>query len=149
MKTHHYSTQITWTGNQGTGTNDYKSYERSHSIKTSSKPEILASSDPAFRGDPSKHNPEELFLSSISSCHMLWFLHLCSVQGIVVTDYIDNASGTMMEEIDGSGRFTEIVLNPVISIENENHRAMLPAIHELAHAKCFIANSLNFPVRIL
>lgn len=148
LKTHHYSTQVNWTGNKGEGTKSYTSYERSHSITAQSKPEILASSDPAFRGDPSKYNPEELLIASVSSCHMLWFLHLCSVQGVVVSEYSDQASGTMIEEFDGSGKFSEIVLNPKIVLQNEEHRAILPAIHELAHAKCFIANTLNCNVII-
>lgn len=149
MKTHSYTTQISWTGNTGEGTTSYKSYERSHELSSAQKEIIQLSSDPAFRGDPSKYNPEELLVSAVSSCHMLWFLHLCAVQGIVVTAYRDNPEGIMIEEIDGSGYFKEIILKPEIEIENEQHRALLPAIHELAHSKCFIANSLNCPVRIL
>ncbi len=149
MKTHQYTSQITWTGNKGEGTSSYKAYERSHQILVPGKTPIEASSDPAFRGDKTKMNPEELLVSAVSSCHMLWFLHLCAVQGIVVTAYRDNPEGIMIEEIDGSGYFKEIILKPEIEIENEQHRALLPAIHELAHSKCFIANSLNCPVRIL
>jgi organic hydroperoxide reductase OsmC/OhrA len=148
MKTHTYTTQITWTGNTGEGTTSYKSYERSHELSSSQKEIIQLSSDPAFRGDPTKYNPEELLVSAVSSCHMLWFLHLCAVQGIVVTAYLDKPEGIMIEEIDGSGYFKEIILKPEIEIENEQHRALLPAIHELAHSKCFIANSLNCPVHI-
>ncbi|TNE70577.1 OsmC family peroxiredoxin [bacterium] len=149
MKTHHYTTQITWTGNAGKGTTNYKSYERSHELSSAQKEIIQLSSDPAFRGDPTKYNPEELLVSAVSSCHMLWFLHLCAVQGVVVTAYADSPEGIMLEELDGSGYFSEIILKPKIEIENEEHRALLPAIHELAHSKCFIANSLTCKVSIL
>jgi organic hydroperoxide reductase OsmC/OhrA len=88
-KSHRYQVQVLWTGNTGQGTDNYKSYERSHKITVEGKPAILGSSDPAFRGDKSKHNPEELLLASLSSCHMLWYLHLCAEASIVVTDYFD------------------------------------------------------------
>jgi len=83
---HHYKTTIRWTGNKGQGTADYRSYERSHTAFIDGKQDILCSSDPAFRGDKTKHNPEELFLVSIASCHMLWYLHLCAEAGVVVID---------------------------------------------------------------
>src|SRR5574341_2146686 len=102
---HKYSVTIHWTGNKGKGTIDYRSYERSHTIATENKVDILCSSDPAFRGDKTKHNPEELLVAALSSCHMLWYLHLCSAGGIVVTQYIDRAEGIMVEEAGGSGRF--------------------------------------------
>src|SRR5688500_3083851 len=102
-KEHVYTLTIAWTGNSGTGTSGYRTYERSHRISATNKPEILASSDPAFRGDKQKYNPEELLVASLSSCHMLWFLHLCADQGIIVTDYIDNPSGVMVETADGGG----------------------------------------------
>lgn len=89
---HDYSLKIKWTGNTGKGTSNYTAFERSHSIFVENKKEILGSSDPAFRGDKTKHNPEDLLLASISACHMLWYLHLCAVAGIIVTDYIDNAT---------------------------------------------------------
>ncbi len=138
---------IEWTGNLGEGTSSYKNYERNHSIKVAGKVEIDASSDPSFRGDPTKHNPEELFLSSLSSCHMLWFLHLCSVEGVIVTEYTDQAEGTMTEENDGSGRFTEVTLNPTVTITEERMAAKLDSIHKKANQMCFIANSCNFPVK--
>src|SRR6185437_1735743 len=96
---HHYSTSIKWTGDQGTGTSGYKDYERNHAITAGDKEVIQASSDPAFRGDGSKYNPEELLVASLSSCHMLWYLHLCADAGVVVVDYTDDAKGTM-EEVD-------------------------------------------------
>lgn len=147
MKLHNYQATIEWMGNLGGGTSGYKSYERSHSIKINGKAEIEASSDPSFLGDPTKHNPEELFISSLSSCHMLWFLHLCSAEGVIVTEYTDQADGIMQEEKNGSGRFTEVVLNPYVVVAEERMAIKLDSIHQKANQMCFIANSCNFPVK--
>ncbi|RNC83993.1 MAG: OsmC family peroxiredoxin [Balneola sp.] len=146
MKSHNYQATITWTGNTGSGTASYRDYERSHNIQAGGKPVIESSSDPSFRGDSSKYNPEELFLASLSSCHMLWFLHLCSVEGIIVTGYKDKASGIMTEEKGGSGKFTRVTLHPSVTVLEERMRAKLDSIHHEANKKCFIANSCNFPI---
>lgn len=146
-KQHHYKTTIQWTGNNGTGTDHYKSYERSHKIIIENKVAIVASSDPAFRGDPSKHNPEDLFVSSLASCHMLWYLHLCSEAGVVVIDYVDTATGTMVETREGGGHFTEVILNPVVTVTEKSMTGKATDLHKKANALCFIANSVNFPVR--
>ncbi|QHT71045.1 OsmC family peroxiredoxin [Rhodocytophaga rosea] len=148
-KEHLYTLTITWTGNTGTGTSGYRMYERSHRISAIDKPEILASSDPAFRGDKQKYNPEELLVASLSSCHMLWFLHLCADQGIIVTDYVDNPSGKMVETAGGGGRFTEVTLHPIVTISTPGSLYQLDELHNRAHQLCFIANSVNFPVKHL
>ena len=148
MKQHHYKTSLNWTGNTGNGTRSYQTYERSHTIEAPNKVPIPLSSDPAFRGDSSKFNPEELLISSVSSCHMLWFLHLCSVSGIIVTAYSDEPEGIMTEATDGSGKFTSISLHPIVSISDESKRSQLEQIHHDAHKKCFITNSLSVPVTI-
>ncbi|MHA4894803.1 OsmC family protein [Pedobacter sp. PWIIR3] len=145
-KEHQYTTSLTWTGNKGSGTMDYRSYERSYVISVENKADILGSSDSAFMGDKTKHNPEDLLVSSLSSCHMLWYLHLCSQNGIVVLDYKDAAVGKMIEEADGSGRFTAVTLYPVVTITDEAHIEKANSLHEQAHKMCFIANSCNFPV---
>ncbi len=145
-KQHHYKTTVTWTGNLGKGTLGYKGYERSHSIIVENKALIAASSDPAFMGDPSKHNPEELFLASLSSCHMLWYLHLCTDNGIIVTAYTDYATGTMEENEEG-GKFIEVELHPQVVVAQESMIEKANELHEQANKKCFIANSCNFPVR--
>jgi organic hydroperoxide reductase OsmC/OhrA len=145
-KEHNYSLTVKWTGNTGSGTSNYKAFERSHSIIVDNKAEILASSDPAFRGDKTKHNPEELLLAAVSSCHMLWYLHLCAEAGIVVTAYTDNATGTMTETSNGGGRFTEITLHPNITIADSSMIQQAHALHKKANELCFIATSLNFPV---
>lgn len=146
MKNHHYKAKIDWTGNTGAGTKDYKSFERSYTISIANKPDIQGSSDPAFLGDPTKYNPEELLLASLSSCHMLWYLHLCAVNGIVVTDYIDEATGIMEELKDGSGKFTKVTLHPVVTITDPSKTAQAHELHAQANKMCFIANSCNFPV---
>lgn len=147
-KLHHYLTKIEWTGNLGSGTFDYRSYSRNHIISASTKPEILSSSDPSFRGDNTRYNPEELFLSSISSCHMLWYLHLCAVNHLVVEEYIDKAEGVMEEESNGSGHFTSVTLKPQVTFSGNPDLELAKKLHHEAHAKCFIANSVNFDVKI-
>lgn len=146
MKQHTYKATITWTGNQGTGTSEYKAYSRNHVISAEGKKEIEGSSDPSFRGDKSRYSPEDLLLDSISACHMLWYLHLCSVNGVIVTDYVDNATAIMTEEKDGSGRFTEATLNPIVSVKDESMIAKANVLHHEANKLCFIARSVNFPV---
>jgi organic hydroperoxide reductase OsmC/OhrA len=146
MREHTYILEVIWTGNQGQGTETYNGYLRNHQIIGLNKPPIHASSDPIFRGDGSKYNPEELFLGSISSCHMLWYLHICSQQGISVLSYQDFPEGKM-EENEKGGRFTAVNLNPVILISNKSEIIQAERLHEIAHKYCFIANSCNFPIR--
>ena len=147
MKNHNYNVKVEWTGNEGNGTLNYKSYNRNHIISGEEKyNEILASSDPSFLGDKSRYNPEDLFLSSLSSCHMLWYLHLCSVHKIIVTDYIDNATGVMEETNNGSGKFKEVTLNPLVTIQNNDHSKKANELHAEANKMCFIANSCNFVI---
>jgi organic hydroperoxide reductase OsmC/OhrA len=145
---HHYSITVKWTGNTGHGTEDYNTYSRDHIIEGLDKPSIPASSDPKFRGDKTRWNPEELLLASISTCHKLWFLHLCSVNNISVQSYEDAAQGVMMEENDGSGRFISATLHPKIRLRHGDDSSKAAELHHLAHQKCFIANSLNFPVEV-
>ena len=113
-KQHHYATTVRWTGNLGTGTSAYRAYSRDHEIRSPGKPAIPASSDPAFHGDASRYNPEELLVASLSTCHMLWYLHLCAVNKVVVLDYEDQAGGIMEETDDGGGRFLQVTLRPRI-----------------------------------
>jgi organic hydroperoxide reductase OsmC/OhrA len=147
MKQHTYEARVDWTGNDGEGTKTYRSYRRDHLITADGKPPIPGSSDPSFRGDPSRHNPEELLVATLSSCHMLWYLHLCAVNQIVVVDYHDAASGVMEEAADGSGAFVRVVLKPVVKISSGDP-ALARTLHAEAHRFCFIARSVNFPVEI-
>ena len=146
-KLHRYKAEIKWTGNKGSGTDHYTHYERDFNITIGNKPIIHGSSDPAFRGDKNKYNPEDLLLSAVSSCHMLWYLHLCSVAGVVVEEYTDNATGIMEERKDGSGCFTEVVLNPRVIVSLESMLPKATELHTLANQMCFIANSVNFPIK--
>lgn len=143
---HHYEATIKWTGNKGTGTDNYRTYERSHQIIIDNKPDILGSSDPAFLGDKTKHNPEDLLVASLSSCHMLWYLHLCAEEGVIVTDYIDNATGVMLETSNGGGQFSEVILHPMVTVTEDSMVAKANELHQKANELCFIANSVNFPV---
>lgn len=148
MKQHRYEPQVQWTGNLGEGTKTYRSYRRDHMILADGKPEIPGSSDPSFRGDSSRYNPEELLVASLSACHMLWYLHLCSVSKIAVLEYCDAASGLMEEHDDGSGKFVRVALRPAVLLRAGDDQAKALALHHEAHRFCFIAGSVNFPVEI-
>lgn len=143
---HNYKLTVKWTGNTGTGTSNYREYERSHIIITENKADILGSSDPAFRGDKSKHNPEDLLLAALSSCHMLSYLHLCALSEVIVTEYIDHATGIMIYTPDGGGHFSEVTLNPIVTVTDNSMRKKADELHKKANELCFIANSVNFPV---
>lgn len=146
MKDHEYRVAVTWI--DSSGTKEYRSYTRDHVIACKGKPPIAASSDPLFRGDASRYNPEELLVAALSSCHMLWYLHLCATHGVTVISYSDVAAGTVHFEPDGSGRFTHAALRPLVTIDEASDPAVAKALHEEAHAKCFIARSANFPVTV-
>lgn len=146
MKKHAYEVVVKWTGNEGVGTKNYATYRRDHMITALGKTPIEGSSDPAFRGDPNRYNPEELFLSSLSTCHMLWYLHLCSTHGITVVDYKDNPKGIMIEDEDGSGYFESVTLFPKAMIKEEDKKEKALQLHHEANQFCFIANSVNFAV---
>lgn len=146
-KEHHYSTQLNWTGNIGEGTADYKAYLRDHVLSAGGKPEIPGSSDPSFRGSPDRYNPEELLVASLSACHMLWYLHLCAVNGVIVVDYHDYAEGTMVETADGGGHFSVVTLRPVVTVAEASMTGKAMSLHHDANKLCYIANSCNFPVK--
>jgi organic hydroperoxide reductase OsmC/OhrA len=137
---------VQWTGNKGTGTSGYRDYGRDHTIRSGTKPDIPGSSDPAFRGDAARWNPEDLLVASASACHKLWYLHLCADAGVGVLAYEDDAEGTM---ISGAthGQFSEIVLRPRITIRAGDDRELAIDLHHEAHKQCYIANSVNFPIR--
>jgi organic hydroperoxide reductase OsmC/OhrA len=145
-KDHIYKTMVKWVGNKGVGTTNYSAYSRDHVISVAGKPDIPGSSDPAFRGDKSRYNPEELLVSSLSTCHMLWYLHLCAEAGVVVVGYVDHATGTMSETEDGGGKFTKVDLHPTVTVLNESMMGTARNLHQKAHDMCFIANSVNFSV---
>ncbi len=148
MKTHTYQACVHWTATDSESTKSYRNYSRNHTITAAGKPEIRGSSAPDFRGDAARYNPEELLVASLCACHMLWYLHLCSVNGIAVVDYRDNASGAMEENDDGFGQFVRVELRPVVSISRDSDRAKALSLHDDAHRLCFIARSVNFPVEV-
>ncbi|HUT47913.1 MAG TPA: OsmC family protein [Alphaproteobacteria bacterium] len=141
-KEHRYTATTIWSG----ATTGYKDYARAHEIRIDGKPPIAASSDAALGGDAGRINPEDMLVGALSSCHMLWYLHLCAVKGVVVTHYEDAAQGVMIEE-PGKGRFTQVTLRPVVMITAESDAALAKSLHERAHRECFIANSVNFPMK--
>ena len=145
-KEHIYPINLAWTGNLGDGTKTYTGYSRAHEIFIEGKPTITGSSDPHFRGDASRYNPEELLVAALSACHMLYYLHLCADAKIIVVDYQDSAKGKMVETADGGGHFTEVVIRPRVIISKESDANLANEIHHKAHEFCFIANSVNFPV---
>jgi|SRR5581483_3014254 len=144
---HRYQLQLTWTGNTGQGTANYRAYKRDHEITAPGKQALIAgSSDATFRGDAARYNPEELLLAALSACHMLSMLHLCADAGICVTSYSDQPEGLMVTDRDGSGRFTELTLRPQMIITDPARIEEAKSLHHRAHELCFIANSVNFPV---
>lgn len=148
MSTHEYTSAIRWTGNRGEGTRSYRGYGRTWTIEVPGKPHIHCSNDPLLGGNPSLHNPEDLLISSLSACHMLWYLHLASSAGIEVQEYSDRPIGIGENAPDGSGRFVRAVLRPRIVLAAESDVARADAIHGKIHEVCFIARSVNFPVSI-
>lgn len=146
-KTHSYPIRMRWTGNTGQGTRDFRAYERAHEYSAEGKPVIPGSADPNFRGDGTRYNPEELLVMSLSSCHMLWYLHLCAESTVVVVSYVDDAVGTMVETADTGGHFVEVVLRPAVTLASGSDIALAESLHERAQHLCFVANSVNFPVR--
>lgn len=150
QREHHYRVRVQWTGNKGTGTASYQGYGRDHEISAPlpGRPAIPASSDPAFRGDPSRWNPEELFVAAVSSCHKLWYLHLCATAGLVITSYVDDAEGVMVEGGSEPGRFASVTLRPRIALTRAADIDKARALHKDAHARCFIANSIRTPVTV-
>lgn len=145
MKKHEYAVHTKWTGNDGDGTKTYRGYRRDHVISAAGKPELAGSSDPAFRGDRTRWNPEELLVAALSSCHMLAYLHLCAVNAIVIEEYEDAAAGLMEERPNGAGAMVSVTLHPRVTISSGDARKA-EELHLTAHELCFIANSVNFPV---
>ncbi|GGB55268.1 peroxiredoxin [Tistrella bauzanensis] len=146
-RVHHYAATVAWTGDLGQGTAGYRSFSRDHDIRMDGKPAIAGSSDPAFRGDATRHNPEDLLVGSAAACHMLWYLHLASQAGVIVRGYTDDATGEMTETADGGGAFSRIVLRPRVEI-SAGDPGLARTLHVRAHELCFIANSLRCPIEV-
>jgi organic hydroperoxide reductase OsmC/OhrA len=146
-RTHRYEVAVVWTGDRGEGTASYRAYGRDHEVTADGRPMLAGSSDPAFRGDRGRWNPEQLLVAALSQCHLLAYLHVCAVSDVVVVAYEDNADGVMAETEDGGGRFTEVTLRPLVTVADASMTATALELHHRAHELCFIASSVNFPVR--
>ncbi|REJ05153.1 OsmC family peroxiredoxin [Microbacterium bovistercoris] len=146
MTTHDYEIQLTWTGNSGAGTASPRAYSRDHEVAASGPPALLGSSDPAFRGDPTRWNPEQLYLASVAQCHMLWYLGLAAQAGVVVTAYEDHPAGIMVEEATGAGQFESVTLRPTVTITAASDPAAAAELHERVGDYCFIARSIKTPI---
>jgi organic hydroperoxide reductase OsmC/OhrA len=144
---HHYDVQVTWTGNLGTGTSAYRAYSREHVVTADGRAPLPGSSDPAFRGDPTRWNPEQLLVASLAQCHMLWYLHLASSAGVVVTAYEDVAHGVVAISPDGAGQFESVTLHPTVTVTESSMRDLAEKLHHDVPGLCFVARSVNFPVR--
>lgn len=143
---HHYATSIEWLGNRGTGTSGYRDYGREVLLTAEGKHPIDGSADKSFHGNADRWNPEDMLLAALSQCHLLSYLHVAVLHGIVVTAYTDDAVGTMEQTSDGGGRFTSVTLRPNVTVATEQMVEAAKAAHREASAKCFIATSVNFPV---
>ena len=144
---HHYAVEVEWLGNRGTGTSGYRDYGRQVIVRVDGKPSLEGSSDKPFHGDADRWNPEDLLLTALAQCHLLSYLHVAVLRGVVVTDYVDHAVGTMVQTPDGGGHFTEVMLRPVVTVSSDDMVEAATDAHHEASEKCFIANSVNFAVR--
>ncbi|GAA1616445.1 OsmC family protein [Actinoplanes couchii] len=144
IREHDYRVTVRWSGDTGAG---YRDYTRDHDVLAEGKPTLQGSADPVFRGVPERWNPEDLLVAALAECHMLSFLSLCARARIAVTDYRDTAAGIMREGAGHPGRFTEVVLRPQVTVADPAMIERAAALHQEAHEQCFIANSVNFPVR--
>lgn len=144
---HRYRVEVTWEGNRGSGTSGVRDYDRRTSIRVDGKPTLAASADVPFRGEADRHNPEDLLLAALAQCHLLSFLYAATTLGIVVEAYDDGATALLRQEGNG-GRFEEAVLHPRVTVRDAEMVDRVTEAHRLAHEWCFIANSVNFDVRI-
>lgn len=144
---HRYALTVRWTGNLGTGTSSYRAYSRDHDVEIPGLPVLKGSADPTFHGDRERYNPEQLLLAALSQCHMLSFLHVAVKHGVTVTGYEDQAEGLMRTNRDGSGQFESVTLKPRVTTAAPVSDELFAELHHAANAVCFIARSVNFPVR--
>ena len=147
----HYTAETLWLRNDG----DFlgNRYSRRHLLRFDSGLEVPGSSSPHVvplpMSDASALDPEEAFVSSLSSCHMLWFLSIAGKRKFCVDRYFDTASGVMEKNADGKMAMTVVTLRPdvVFSGERQPGREELAQLHHDAHEACFIANSVKTEVR--
>ena len=147
LNQHHYEVNVLWTGNKGTGTSSYRDYGRDHSVSAVGLPVLLGSAERTFHGDRERWNPEQLLVTALAQCHLLSYLHVAVLHGVVITRYEDTATAIMVMNRDGSGQFESVALHPKIQVGDPATAELALSLHAEASAKCFIARSVNFPVR--
>jgi organic hydroperoxide reductase OsmC/OhrA len=143
---HSFAVSVEWLGNRGTGTSGYRDFSRAVELRAEGKHAILASAAKPFHGDADRWNPEEQLIGALAQCHLLSYLHAATQAGVVIESYTDAATGTLHTNSDGSGALVEVVLHPVVTI-SAGDPALAERLHAEANRLCFIANSVNFPVR--
>lgn len=144
---HRFTAHVTWIGNLGDGTASHAGYGRDYTVLVPGKPALPGSAAPSFRGDAGRHNPEDMFLASVAACHMLFYLSRCASRRIRVLSYEDEVSGTLTLDPGGGGRFSEIILRPVVTVAGGADEALAISLHDEAHKLCFIANSCTAVIR--
>jgi organic hydroperoxide reductase OsmC/OhrA len=115
---------------------------RAHTIELGEQA-LSASSAPEYKGDPAKADPEEMLIGALSSCHMLWFVALARAKRLSLVSYEDDAGGIL----DGR-RFTGAILRPQVEFDDGTDAATIRELHRKSHERCFISNSVNFPVEV-
>lgn len=145
-RAHEYALHARWEGDGTAGTTTYASYTRALEVRIGNKAPLALSADAAFRGDPARHNPEDLLLAALASCHMLAYLALCARRRVRVLRYEDHAQARMVVHPDGSGEFESVTLRPYVTIAAGSARELALALHEDAGRLCFIARSVRTPV---
>ena len=146
MNTHQFKIELDWKLPLKTNNNHQRTYIKSHTIYIKDKPNLEVSAAKVFKGDPKLYNPEDLLLSSLTSCHMMSYLYCCAQNNIEVVSYSDESEAFLEVNSDGSGRITKVILNPIVYITDPNQIELANSLHKKANRLCFIANSCNFVV---
>jgi organic hydroperoxide reductase OsmC/OhrA len=136
---HVFASTLTWTG--GPSTRDYV-------VRTADGAEIAGSAPVMFKGDGTRASPEDMTVAALSACQMLTYLAFCARKGITVVAYEDRAEGTLDRVGPGKIKFVDVVLRPRVRVADAKDVAAAAALHHDAHEACFVANSVNFPVRV-
>lgn len=140
---HSFNVNLEWEKlNEGNS----KRISKSHKVLIDGKPHLDVSAAKSFKGDPTLYNPEDLLLSSLTSCHMMSYLYCCSISDIDVIAYQDESEAILEVNPDGSGKITKVILRPRVEIRDEKFKKLAMELHQKASELCFIANSCNFPV---
>ncbi|MGV0996986.1 OsmC family protein [Empedobacter falsenii] len=143
---HLFKVALNWIKKESKMDSSTRIYTKSHHISIEGKPDLEVSAAKAFKGDPNLYNPEDLLLSSLTSCHMMSYLYCCAQHKIEVISYQDHSEATLQVNPDGSGKIVKVDLFPDIIISDSSQIELALSLHKKANELCFIANSCNFPV---